>query len=231
MRAPRIALTVDSRGPGHGYANYLQRISDAGGEAVVLIPGDVDLLTALDGIDGLLVPGGTDIDPAHYGEAPVAELLQVDAGRDELELALIRRAMQRDMPVLAICRGFQVLNVACGGRLQQHIPGDGHRALDGGRGDSQWHPVAIDEASQLAGLMGAGTRRVNSRHHQAVRRGMVANDLIESAVSPDGCIEGLESPTHRFVLGVQWHPERPEMLPEFAPLFDAFVGATRGALT
>ena len=231
MRAPRIALTVDSRGPGQGYLNYLNRISDTGGEAVVLVPGAVDLATVLDGIDGLLVPGGTDVDPAHFGESPVPELLPVDAGRDELELALIREAMRRDMPLLAICRGFQVLNVACGGRLQQHIPDDGHRALDGGRGDSRWHAVAIDEASQLAGLMGAGTRQVNSRHHQAVRRGMVADGLIESAVSPDGCIEGLESPAHRFVVGVQWHPERPEMMPDFAPLFDAFVGATRGVVT
>ena len=231
MRAPRIALTVDSRGPRNGYNNYLQRISDAGGEVVVLVPGAVDPAAALDRIDGLLIPGGTDIDPAHFGEAPVPELLTVDPGRDELELTLIRAAMRRDVPLLAICRGFQVLNVACGGRLQQHIPGDGHRALDGGRGESQWHAVTIDEASQLAGLMGAGTRQVNSRHHQAVRRGMVADGLIESAISRDGCIEGLESPAHRFVVGVQWHPERPEMMPAFAPLFDAFVGATRGALT
>jgi putative glutamine amidotransferase len=230
MRALRIALTVDSRGPGKGYFNYIERIGEHGGEAVVLVPGALDLATALDGIDGLLVPGGTDVDPALYGEAPAPELGTVDAGRDELELTLIREALRRDMPLLAICRGFQALNVACGGRLQQHIPGDTHRALDGGRGESQWHDVTVDEASQLAGLLGAGWLRVNSRHHQAVRRGMVADGLIESAISPDGCIEGLESPSHRFVVAVQWHPERPEIAAESRALFAAFAGATRGAL-
>lgn len=230
MRAPRIAVTVDSQGPGKGYTNYFDRLVEAGAEPVVLVPGTIDPMDALDGIDGVLIPGGTDVDPARYGEQPLPELLTPDAGRDDLEIALVRAALERDLPLLAICRGFQVLNVACGGRLLQHIPDDSHRALENGRGPSRFHDVTITLGTLLAEIAGAGTRRVNSRHHQAVLPGMIAPGLLVSATSPDGLIEGLESPGHRYAIGVQWHPERPEIAEDWRPLFAGFVAAARAVI-
>src|SRR5579875_965115 len=200
MRAPRIAITVDSQGPSKGYTNYFDRLVEAGAEPVVLVPGTIALADALDGIDGVLIPGGTDVDPARYGESPVPELLAPDTGRDDLEITLVRAALERDLPLLAICRGFQVLNVACGGRLLQHIPGDGHRALENGRGPSRFHDVTT------------------------------APGLIVSATSPDGLIEGLEAPGRRYALGVQWHPERPEIAEDWRPLFASFVAAARAVI-
>jgi putative glutamine amidotransferase len=228
MQSPRIAITVGSEWPRKSYANYLERIAEAGGEPVVASPG-CDVQALLETADGLLVPGGVDVAPARYGAEPAPELDTVDPARDETEFALLRSALDRDLPVFAICRGHQVLNVAFGGRLQQHIPGDGHRAHAEPPHESRYHDVAVEEGSVLADLLGAGVRRVNSRHHQAVRQGMVGEGLLPSAMSPDGIVEGLESPAHRWVLGVQWHPERPEVADDFQPLFSAFVLAARDA--
>jgi putative glutamine amidotransferase len=228
MNAPRIAITVGSSGAERGYDNYIQRVRDADAEPVIAAPG-LDAVAFLDTVDALLVTGGTDVDPARYGEAADPELMEPDGPRDESEIALIQEAMRRDLPVLAICRGHQVLNVACGGRLQQHIPGDGHRAHAEPPHESRWHDVEVHEASVLATLIGAGPRRVNSRHHQAVRENMLGEGLLPSAISPDGMVEGLESPSHRFVLGVQWHPERPEMSEESRTLFAALAEAAREA--
>ncbi len=226
MYTPRIAITVGSEGAEKGYGNYIKAVRQAGGEPVTAAPGcTIDAM--LDGVDAVLVPGGTDIHPNRFGEQPVPELLEPDLPRDELELSLLRRALARDVPVLAICRGHQVLNVAMGGRLQQHIPGDGHRAHAEPPHESRFHAVAVHEGSVLADLIGAGTRSVNSRHHQAVRSEMLGEGLLPSAISPDGVIEGIESPAHRFVLGVQWHPERPEVIEAFRPLFSALVEAAR----
>lgn len=228
MDAPRIAITVGSSGAAKGYDNYIQRVREAGAEPVIAAPG-LDAAAFLDTVDALLVTGGTDVDPARYGEPPDPELMQPDGPRDDLEIDLIREAMRRDLPVLAICRGHQVLNVACGGRLQQHIPGDGHRAHDEPPHESRWHDMDVHEASVLASLIGSGRRHVNSRHHQAVRETMLGEGLLPSAISPDGMVEGLESPSHRFVLGVQWHPERPEIIEESRALFAALVEAAREA--
>lgn len=228
MQRPRIAITVGSEWPRKSYDNYLNRIAEAGGEPVVAAPG-CDVHTLLDDADGLLVTGGVDVEPARYGDAPVPELDAVDPARDEMEFALLGSALSRDLPVLAICRGHQVLNVAFGGRLQQHIPGDGHRAHDEPPHESRFHDVTVEEGSVLAELLGTGVRRVNSRHHQAVRPGMVGKGLLPSAMSPDGIVEGLESPAHRWVLGVQWHPERSEVAGDFRTLFAAFVLAAQEA--
>ncbi len=228
MYTPRIAITVGSEGSEKGYGNYIKRVEEAGAVPVIAGP-DCDTEALLDSVDALLVTGGTDVDPARYGEAPVPELLTPDAARDESELALLRSALRYDKPVLAICRGHQVLNVAFGGRLQQHIPGDAHRAATEPPFESRFHDVTIEDGSMLAELLGAGSRRVNSRHHQAVRSDMIGDGLLSSATSPDGFVEGLESPNHRFVVGVQWHPERPEVIEEFRSLFSALVAAARDA--
>src|SRR5579883_1606682 len=228
MYTPRITVTAGSDRPSASLQNYLDRLIEAGAEPIVVTP-DTELEPLYRDIDGIVLTGGPDVDPALYGEAPDPELGTVDRRRDEIDLAILDVALRLDIPVLAICRGQQILNVACGGALQQHIPGDGHRALDGGRGESRFHTIVIEEASQLAELLGAAPRQVNSRHHQAVRQGMLGEGLLPSAVSPDGVIEGLESPRHRFVLAVQWHPERPEVAVENRPLFEALVKACREA--
>jgi putative glutamine amidotransferase len=228
MYTPRIAVTFGSTGPGRSGSNYLDCLTRAGAEAVPLTPGQ-ELEPLYRDLDGVLLTGGPDVDPALYGEPPDPELGTVDRLRDEMEIELLRVALRLDFPVLAICRGHQLLNVALGGRLQQHIPSDSHRALEGGRGASQFHKVLIEEGSALAELLGPAPRTVNSRHHQAVRPGMIADGLLPSAISLDGIVEGLESPTHRFVLSVQWHPERPEVAEAEAPLFQALVSACREA--
>lgn len=226
MYTPRIAITVGSEGSEKGYGNYIKRVKEADAEPVVAAP-DCDPEALLDSVDALLLTGGTDVDPTRYGEAPAPELLSPDPPRDEAEIRLIHAALRRDLPILAICRGHQVLNVACGGRLQQHIAGDGHRAHTEEPKDSRWHTVTVDEGSVLADLIGSGVQRVNSRHHQAVRPGMLGEGLLPSAMSADGCVEGLESPGRRFVLGVQWHPERPEIIDASRALFAALVTAAR----
>jgi gamma-glutamyl-gamma-aminobutyrate hydrolase PuuD len=228
MYTPRIAITYGAAEPEKRYANYVQCINEAGGEAVIALPGcNYDAL--LESVDGLLVPGGTDVDPACYGDASVSELLAPDAGRDELELTLVRAALARDLPLLAICRGHQVLNVACGGKLQQHIAGDGHRAFAEPPYASRFHTVNVEEGSVLADLLGSGVIEVNSRHHQAVRLEHLGEGLLPAAMSPDGIVEALESPAHRFVLSVQWHPERPEVVERSRPLFSALIESARGA--
>src|SRR5947209_7631961 len=152
MYTPRIAVTFSNNGPRGSGQNYLDCLSRTGAEAVVVRPDD-DLEPLYRDLDGILLTGGADIDPALYGEAPHPELGTVDRARDEMELALLRVALRLDFPVLAICRGHQMLNVALGGRLQQHVPGDAHRALEGGRGESQFHKVLIEEGSTLAELL------------------------------------------------------------------------------
>jgi putative glutamine amidotransferase len=155
----------------------------------------------------------------------------VDPQRDEFELAVLQQALDADIPVLAICRGHQLLNVALGGTLLQHIEGDGHRAHKEGDMPSRWHAVQL-EPRRLPAIFGVDEMEVNSRHHQAVLPGMLAPGLRPLAYSADGIVEAVESARHSWVLGVQWHPERPEPEhPGFAErnraLFQALVGAAR----
>jgi putative glutamine amidotransferase len=181
---------------------------------------------ALDQIDGLLLTGGEDIDPVRYGGA--AGLLgsgEVNPERDALEFALLQAALERDLPVLAVCRGMQVLNVALGGRLLADVPG--HRVVqEDGRWASAYHRIWVSPGSKLASALGSGgTVRVNSRHHQGLREAQKASSLLACAYSlDDSLVEGLESPHHAWVLGVQFHPERAEELPkQFQRLFGALV--------
>jgi gamma-glutamyl-gamma-aminobutyrate hydrolase PuuD len=173
---------------------------------------------------GLLLTGGVDVNPRLYGEKRGPKTDRPNKERDEHELALLRQALERDIPVLCVCRGHELLNVALGGSLVQHIEGDGHRWHDDGA--SGWHEVTVDGDSRLAGVYGNGAvLRVNSRHHQGVPEGRLAACLRPVAKSSDGYVEAMESVKHRWVMGIQWHPERPEMHPGALALWRAFVGA------
>jgi len=187
-------------------------------------------------IDGILLTGGGDVDPAFYGEDRHETVDDAEPGRDEFELDLARRAMEEDVPLLAICRGAQVLNVAAGGTLVQDIPSAVTTELTHSLTepkDCVAHDITVDVDSRLRSALGGTVSascacRVNSRHHQSV--GKLGRHLKASATAPDGVIEGIEAPDATFCLGVQWHPENFWRTGEFKPLFDAFVAAARGRM-
>jgi putative glutamine amidotransferase len=202
--------------------------------APLLIPfvTDPDRLRLLfDRVDGLLLPGGGDVDPARYGESPHEKSANISPARDEVELTLARWAMDEGKPLLAICRGIQVLNVALGGSLYQDIeaqaPGAGkHDWFPGYSRDHRPHTVAVAPGSRLARILGASEQAVNSLHHQALKE--IAPDLTVVARAPDGIVEAVEAGDHPFALAVQWHPEELASAdPRAQALFDAFVESCR----
>lgn len=233
--APLIGLTCyrsDAEEPDYlrdthylrgGYVEALRR---AGGIPVLLPPGEPRPLELFERLDGLLLAGGGDIDPAVYGGHAHEKVYRVDAERDRLELALARRAVDAGLPTLGICRGCQVVNVALGGTLIEHLPDAvGERVLHR-TPDRQptRHGVTVKAGSLLARVLGTESLEPSSWHHQAVRA--VAQRLLPVAWSPDGVVEGLELPGHPFLLAVQWHPEqRAAEDPAEQRLFDAFVRA------
>jgi putative glutamine amidotransferase len=211
--------------------DYRQAVIHVGGE-VRILERSMTPVDALNGIGGLLLPGGGDVEPARYGQEPHPSLVDVEPLRDEFEIALVREARSRNLPIFAICRGLQVLNVAFGGTLVQDIPSQvpgalEHRlAVPPHEAFALAHEVWIDKDTRLARLMserlgGADTCDVNSRHHQAVKQ--VAPNLHVSATAPDGVIEAIEDPSAPFCLAVQWHPENFWRTGEFRPLFETFV--------
>ena len=220
-----IALTsVDLRNA----LPYLQATEPLGLDVSLLMPedsGSVPTETLMEGVGGLLLSGGPDVDPEFYGATPDPDAgLYMSRPLDDLEFRLLEHALQRDMPVLAICRGMQVLNVAFGGQLIQDLPG--HRAVrEGDRWVSESHQIYLAPGAKAAPIIGsAGFFRVNSRHHQGVREPQKSPRLMATAYSvEDGYIEGLESPEHSWVIGLQCHPERQDEVPaSFANLFKAF---------
>jgi putative glutamine amidotransferase len=212
-------------------ADYVEAVRRAGGDPHVLEPGPAAPARALEMIDGLLLTGGADVDPALYGEARHPSVAAAEPGRDAFELALVRLAVDRDLPVLAICRGVQVLNVALGGSLVQDVPSQTPGAVAHSVTDTPitWaHEVWVSKGSRLWQAMQERLNedaecQVNSRHHQAVAR--VAEGFEVSATAPDGLTEAIERPASRFCVGVQWHPENFWRTGEFRCLFEAFVAA------
>jgi putative glutamine amidotransferase len=194
---------------------YLQEIQRAGGLAL-MIPPDQHLIDdpneLLDRIDGLVLAGGVDIDPGSYGAEPHAETHGTVPERDRVEIALTRRAVERDIPVLGICRGMQLLNVALGGTLDQHVPdGVGHdeHRRNLGTFEGNGHAVRLDPGSLAARAAGEEQHDTLSHHHQAIKA--VGDGLAVTGYSTlDELPEAIEAPAHRFVLGVQWHPEADE---------------------
>ena len=188
--------------------SYVQAVESAGARALLVPPSDDGVEETLDALDGVVFSGGGDLDPATYGADAHPKTGGVHEARDRAEMALLTAALERDMPVLAVCRGSQVLNVVRGGDLVQHLPEvvghEQHRALHGEFSD---HEVDVEPNSRLGALLG---RRppVKSSHHQGF--GRIGDGLVVTARADDGTIEGLEDPSRRFALGVLWHPEEGE---------------------
>lgn len=198
---------------------YVDAIHRAGGRALIIPPADHGQERILDAIDGLVLAGGQDIDPGRYGAERDGTTEAPQHGRDGAELALTAAAMDRGIPVLGICRGIQVMNVARGGGIIQHLPdaigGTGHREVVGVFSE---HDVAVEPGSRLQSILG-DVAPVLSHHHQAA--GAVGDGLRPVAWSDDGTIEALEAPGEDFAVGVQWHPEEGEDLALFTALVDA----------
>jgi len=197
----RVAVTC---GKPAGASRYARAVEAVGLEPVIVAPPEQRSLADL-GVVGLLLGGGTDIDPALYDEEQAPETEPPDRPRDRMEHRLLREALQTDMPVLGICRGLQFLNVFHGGTLvQHHCRQSTHRVRSGDR-SLPAHDAIIHPGTRLAAILGDGRCPVNSRHHQAV--GRIPYLLQVSAKAPDGIVEGLERKDRRFVVAVQWHPE------------------------
>lgn len=236
-KRPLIGVTFDAQQPG-GYSrypwyalreNYCTSIINAGGIPIPLVH-ELDLVESyLSMIDGLLITGGGhDVDPALYGEKDVHPTVNPSPRRTHFEIDIIQKALGKDLPVLGICGGEQVLNVALGGTLIQHIPDAIPDALEHMQPHCRYessHEIRIQEGTLLARIAGQETLVVNSVHHQAVKD--PAPSVVVNAWAPDGVIEGIEAPAHTFCLGVQWHPEF-TITPQEHTLFQAFIEAACG---
>ncbi len=201
--------------------DYVDAVERAGGRPVLIPPSETGVDETLAALDGIVFSGGADLDPSLYGAEAHPETDSPQARRDAGELALLKAALDRDLPTLAICRGVQLLNVARGGDLVQHLPEtvgtDEHKQVPG---EFAVHPVEVLTESRLAGIVGDRSQ-VTSHHHQAL--GRVGEGLVETAWAADGTLEAVEDPRQRFTLGVQWHPEAGED----QALFDALVAEAR----
>lgn len=233
---PIVGITLDSEQPG-GYSkfpwyavreNYCGAIAEAGGLPVPL-PHEPDIAEAyLDTIDALVITGGAfDVDPSLFGDTSRHETVVTKDRRTDFEFAITRGAIVRDMPVLGICGGQQLLNVVLGGTLIQHIPDEIKDALaheQPNPRDESGHDVKVTPGTLLHQITGTETMSVNSAHHQAVRT--IGKGIVIDAVAPDGVIEGIELPGKRFCLGVQWHPEF-SIDPGDQKILRAFIDAAR----
>jgi putative glutamine amidotransferase len=215
--------------------DYVKGVAGAGGAPVVLPPvGEESAAEALiHSLDGLLLSGGSDLDPSYYGEKPVSELGVTLPERDAFEMALVGLALRRGMPVFGICRGMQVLNVALGGTLYQDLPSQWEQDPLKHRQDTpKWQPtheVRVSEGSYIAEVMGRESVKVNSYHHQGIRD--LAEGLVVTGRSLDGVIEAVEAEdlSERWLLGVQWHAEAMRGSgPQQESLFEAHVSAAEG---
>ena len=237
MSAPLIGLTLDSE-PAGGYAklpwyaireNYCECVTHAGG-LPVLLPHEPDRAADyIDRLDGLIVTGGAfDVDPALFGASVRHATVTTKDRRTAFEKAVTGLAIERDMPVLGICGGQQLLNVVLGGTLIQHIPDEVEGALAHEQPNPRTEPghaVAVTPGTLLHRIVGADALAVNSAHHQAAAE--VGEGVAVNAVAPDGVIEGIEAAGRRFCLGVQWHPEY-GIDPGDAKIFAALIGACAG---
>lgn len=224
---PRIAIAPCRKMP-----DYVESVRLAGGEPWELSHAADPVGLVVASCAGLLLTGGADMAPEWYGEVRHATVTDVETARDDYEIALVRAALAANLPVLAICRGLQVMNVAAGGSLIQDIPSQVGTAVShqvANPKDAIAHDVGVVAGSRVDALMGAavvgGRLPVNSRHHQAVAR--VAPGFLVTSLAADGVIEAIEKPEARFCVGVQWHPENFVDSGTFLPLFAGLVAASR----
>ena len=235
QRKPVIGITAGEASASYGVwkeraallpVDYLQAIVRAGGLPVILAPVPDAAEELVERLDGLLLSGGQDLDSARFGQQRHPKAQNPDGARDAFEIALLKAAATRDMPVLAICRGIQVVNVWRGGTLHQHLPdvvaNTGHLRVPGVYGR---HRVQICPTSQLGSIVGRLESQVPTHHHQAPDR--IGEGLVASAWADDGTIEGLEDPTSRYLIAVQWHPE----VGDDPSLFESLIAASRPAET
>ena len=227
--APLIGLTTYGRGENNRYslpAEYVDAVRRAGGIPVLMPPGEQAPDDWLESLDGLILSGGGDIDPARYGGSQHETLYNIDHERDAFEFALVEQALARQVPLLCICRGMQVLNIHLGGTLYEHLPdayGEAvaHRAPPR---EPTPHALRLVAGTRLAGLLGREEAEAASWHHQAVKA--LGRGLVPAAHAPDGLVEALELPGHPWLLAVQWHPELTAASdPLQQGLFDALVAA------
>ncbi len=233
--AERVTQTPEGEPPDREMAlgmKYLRAIEAAGGVPVVMPPLELEAVAPLlDRLAGVCLSGGPDLDPAAYTSRRHPRLGPTEPDLDRFELAVAAEADRRGLPILAICRGMQAINVARGGTLHQHLPDRTSEVAIGHRqsvpGERTTHAIDVETGSKLARVLGRKRLRVNSFHHQAVRR--LGRGLQAVAWAPDGVVEGFEARSRPFLLGVQWHAEclAAGRLPEKA-LFRAFVDAARG---
>ena len=228
--APTIGITFSNNIRNKSTNNYIRAIEQFKGAPRILYPGVPKSQFA--NLDGLLLTGGPDIDPSYYGEE-AHETTDINIDRDKLELPLFERAIKDDLPVFGICRGIQIMNVAIGSNLYQDIPSQfadrlTHKILE--NEDDSWHNIVIQQGSLLNEITSNRVAEVNSRHHQAIK--VIGDGFTVTAQSKDGIIEAIEDRSKRFVLGVQYHPERmfkepssKELKEHAARLFEAFIAA------
>jgi putative glutamine amidotransferase len=218
MKTPLIGIAADKP---RRVPKYQRSVEDAGGEIMTLYPESFSI-EVLDRLDGLLLTGGGDIDASEFDEDNHPQVYNVDPKRDAMELALTRKAVEKNLPVLGVCRGLQVMNVALGGNLIQHL--EGHDNSDSQRHNIA-HSINILEGTKLRSILGKASAGVNSFHHQAAKT--LGNRLVVSAWSPDNVIEGIEIPDAAYFIGVQWHPEEfVDFGKDFQALFDSLVEAS-----
>jgi putative glutamine amidotransferase len=237
LNYPLIGVTTAVYFDQHGHKRYsgyapIMKAIGLGGGLPVMLPCELEIETLrrlYERVDGVLLPGGGDVDPARYGAEPHPKTGYVDSVRDDLEFTVARWAVEDDRPLFCICRGHQVLNVALGGTLTQDISSQLQTE------EVHWfnqprtkrtHDVHIEADSRLAQILDTTMVDVNSIHHQAIDQ--VAESLRVIAKSPDGIVEGVEIPEHRFALSVQWHPEELTDDPMMLRLFQSFVSAACG---
>ena len=233
MHKPIIGIGSDiARKPGERdrafvYTTYVESLRRAGAVPLLIPPQPENVDDLLDGLDGLVLAGGDDCDPAVYGEPPHPSVEPMDPRRQSNDLSLARAARERGVPTLGICLGIQMMNVAAGGSLIQDIDSAMKTEIDHASepSDRHRHDVLIEANTRLGGILGAQELNVNSSHHQAIKD--VGDGLRITAQAPDGVIEGLEDPSHPFYVGVQWHPEDMAGETSAASLFGAFVEAAR----
>jgi putative glutamine amidotransferase len=202
----------------------VRAVQDAGGEPVPLLTTQPAWTAVVRSLRGLILSGGNAVDPRRYGQENEGLCRTVIPERDALEFEAFQFCRERNLPILGVCRGHQFVNVSCGGSMLQDltITTVEHEATGE---PSIFHPVTIMPGTRLAALAGAGQVRVNSRHHQGLRAEHVAPGLRVTAVAADGVVEGIEAIDGRFLVGIQFHPERPGEVPEMARIFHLLMEA------